>query len=531
MKRKFFQKEFKLPVDFSKGEMLVVFFLAVLACTLVFLPTIVAYFKTAPGYWFSGFNFFYDPWDINTYLANIRQGFNGQWFYRNPYTSFPDKALPIYLFYILLGHFSRVTALPILLVYHAANIVLTALFCFVLYIFLAFFFTKRNVRLSTFFLILFGGGLGWLLLPIGIPSVDIIYPDGAVFQMLHLPHFVLNQVLFLSTLLFSFGSSYFKRWSLVFGAGFSGVLLAFIHPYSLLAVTLIVLGYSCLLFVRKRNMNTIFYLGPLLTLWTLTLIIFRLLLKPTLLFDQVATSPQPWLLFLSYGFLSLFAIWGALTYWRKRDEKSLFLFSWFVVHSLVLYLPFSFQRFNLKGFFIILGICAVVGIEKLVSLIRDRRVVYTVILFFSSFNALIITIVPLTFVVPLTSRHFETWHNWIYLTVEEKSAFNFLLKNSQKGEVVLASFRISDFLPVYTDNRVHLGRDLVVFDWKGAVQDIPKFYSGKLSVPPYQYLKEGKIDYIFWGDDEKALGDFDLTKESYLENIYQNEKVIVFKVK
>ncbi|MDP3954975.1 MAG: hypothetical protein Q8Q15_01250, partial [bacterium] len=110
-------KEFIWP-SISRKELSIVLSLACCAIIFYLTPTIWAYLKTPPGFWFVGFNFIHDPWDVNSYLANIRQGFNGRWLYQNPYATVPTEPIPIYFFYIFLGHLAKIFSLPILWIYH-----------------------------------------------------------------------------------------------------------------------------------------------------------------------------------------------------------------------------------------------------------------------------------------------------------------------------------------------------------------------------------------------------------------------------
>ena len=515
-------KKFIWPA-ISKKELFLVLVLALSASLLSLMPTIWSYLKTPPGFWFVGFYFFYDPWDVNVYLNALRQGFNGRWLYQNPYDP-TSAALPIYFLYLFLGHLARLFSLSVPWAYHLASVFLTIIFFYALYLFLAFVFREKNWRLASLFLITFGGGIGWLFYQ-KILFADLAFPVTTVFQTLHLPHFLLNQALFLTTFLLSLWAISVEKRTLSLLSALSGVALTFVHPYSLLLVVLVFGGYFLLAILAKKNLARFFYLTPQFAIWIVFLLFFYLLLRQTpYLTLNYPPPPSPFYFLVSYGLLTPLVILGAINFWHRKEEKTLFLLSWLLIHFSAPYL-FPPKVLAFKGFFIIVGITAIWGLKWLGSLIKYPWAVYFWVLFFSTFSAIFTTIILL---IPIYSSQVKPW---TYLTYEERGAFDFLSRNSKEGEIVLASSLIGNFIPANTNNQVYFGHEASILNFQERRRNISEFYAGKFSALPHQFLKKEKIDYVFWGPKEKELGGLDLTKEPYLENIYQNEKVTLFKVR
>ena len=93
----------------------------VLALVLVSgLPYLFAWAVTPPRAHFTGLVF--NPLDGNSYIAKMRQGLEGSWLFHLPYTPEPHRGVPVYLFYLALGHVARWTGLPLLAVYHTARV-------------------------------------------------------------------------------------------------------------------------------------------------------------------------------------------------------------------------------------------------------------------------------------------------------------------------------------------------------------------------------------------------------------------------
>lgn len=510
----------------GKKDLFCVLALSLLASFFSLLPTIWAWLQTPDGFWFSGFNFWFDPWDINTYFADIRQGILGHWLYQDPYRPERSTPLPIFTLYLFLGHLARIFNLPVPIVYHLASILLTIIFFFVLYIFLSLFLKERSWIFLSLVLIAFGGGIGWLFVSAGIYLQDIAFPDATVFQTLHLPNFVLDQALFLATLLFSFKNLFSKNMSFLLPAVLSGFFLSFVHPYSLVVAIVILIGFSLLYFWRRKSfppsLRLLFQFLP----WVIGLFLFYLLLRTTPFLDSkiitlkpTFATPPPSVLLLGYGLLTPLAVLGAINLWQQNSKEGLFLIAWLLSHFAILYLPVDFQRVLIKSFFIVFCLIAVFGLRK-IKLISFWPVRFWLI-FLVAFSQVFMLFYLLT--LPDAGR------KWLYLRQEEKQGFDFLLEKSKPGEIVLSAYPVSNYIPANTNNRVYFGYS--VLDVSGKRENVSNFYSGRLSYSASQFLKQEKIDYVFWGPEEKSLGDFDLTKESYLEKIYQNGKVTVFKVK
>src|SRR5258708_23746978 len=75
------------------------------------VPYLYAYAAQPPGHVFMGF--FYLGDDANTYLAKMRQGWEGAWGWHNRYTTEPSPVAYLFMFWIVIGH------LPAILHLHA----------------------------------------------------------------------------------------------------------------------------------------------------------------------------------------------------------------------------------------------------------------------------------------------------------------------------------------------------------------------------------------------------------------------------
>src|SRR6266705_6274265 len=84
------------------------------------VPYLYAYAVQPHDQVFMGF--FYLGDDANTYLAKMRQGWEGSWVWHNRYTTEPSTGAYLFLFWIFLGHVAAIANLPLIAVFHLARV-------------------------------------------------------------------------------------------------------------------------------------------------------------------------------------------------------------------------------------------------------------------------------------------------------------------------------------------------------------------------------------------------------------------------
>src|SRR5207248_7526580 len=84
------------------------------------VPYAYAYATQPPGHVFVGFFYLWD--DATTYIAKMREGWEGAWAWQNRYTTESSGTAYLFLFWIGLGHLSALTGLPLIIVFHLARV-------------------------------------------------------------------------------------------------------------------------------------------------------------------------------------------------------------------------------------------------------------------------------------------------------------------------------------------------------------------------------------------------------------------------
>ncbi|NPA30815.1 MAG: hypothetical protein GXO37_02310 [Chloroflexi bacterium] len=195
------------------------------------------------GLVFAGF--LYNPFDNFTYLAKMRQGYQGAWVYRLAFTAQPGPGAPIFLYYLALGHLARLLHASLLTVYHAARLLNGGLlFAALLHAVRTWFPQRPWAQRFGLGLALFGSGMGWTFfawLP-QHPPPDMGIPEAFPYlAALTSPHFPLALALLVALIAWPWSRAVTTRtrlaWVLMAG------LLSVIYPFGVVvALAALALG-------------------------------------------------------------------------------------------------------------------------------------------------------------------------------------------------------------------------------------------------------------------------------------------------
>src|SRR5437773_9329363 len=132
-------------------------------------PYVYGYLAQPHGQVFLGF--FYLGDDANTYLAKMRQGFEGAWSWQNRYTTEESPAAYLFMFWLRLVHVAAVAGLPLIVVFHLARVAAAVALMAAAWLCITHFIQDRGARLFAFFFLAFGLGMGYVIQALGHPVV------------------------------------------------------------------------------------------------------------------------------------------------------------------------------------------------------------------------------------------------------------------------------------------------------------------------------------------------------------------------
>lgn len=524
------------------------------------IPYLVGWLRSTPDKVFGGFAIAIE--DGYSYLAKMKQGAEGLWLFQLPYTSEAHTPAIFYLFHLLLGKVSTLTRLSTPLVYHLARLVFDAILLAVLYRFIAVFTAWRPVRRIAFLLVIFSGGLGWLLLLtgqgnlLGSAPLDLISPEAYTFLILYaFPHLALARTLMLLGLIFWWSESpaghpkskiQNLKW---LWAGVCWLGMGLIVPFYVAVIGAIVLAGLIAEAIATRKIAwravgqaalagliavppliyTFIIVGtdPIWNVWANQLVIL---------------SPHPLHYVLGFGLAGALAVIGIAKTWKRHviDPR---LIGWLIVMPFLIYLPFNSQRRLIEGWQLPLAICAAVGLVYVVlpawsqsrfvkRLTQHRR--YTVSGLRNWFIAGVLLLSVTTYVLMLVEQttRMIAQVDLGFRDGAELAALHWLDERATYRDVILSSFNTGNFLPAVVGAKAFLGHGPETAYSPAKQKLVAEFYD---SATPdewrREFLTEWPITYVFFGPLEKKVGQFDPAQTDYLQLEYDQNGYRIYRVK
>ena len=503
-----------------------------IASLLIILgPTLLGWITTPSGYHFTGAVANHN--DFSAYLAAMRQGRNGHWFYQfnfSPENWQPQMMLVVYM---LTG---KIT--PAGLSYagwtgwlRAASLLLT----FWVYGKWAkiLFSEEPRKQWTTWLLLVFGGGIGWLLWPLltmaGYENAAMLFPDisdpGWTLGLIgaNAPHYMLG--LFLETLFFvCFWRVVQKReWKWVWAAAGSALLLGLVYVYNSVVLFAVIGLYALLEAWKKR--------GIPLEFWVKCAVIVTPLLPLLFYYGYWVNRDPAWAQYVSgahnfippptwyslifgMGIVGLLAVFGA-QHWQKTNKEPLLLF-WVVGNFLVMYLPIlQYSGRFLLGFWVPVATLAAYGLEEVILPRAQTQKWYT---HFSKLTptpyeslrrVLIILTLPSGIIVTLLLAKNVLLQKEFpyYMPSSEVQAMEWLAEHSNpKTDLVLAYYPVGNYFPVLSDTRVFMGQFFLTVNFDEKLTLVETFWEPKTSNQWRQtFIDEWQITYIYQGAYENSL--------------------------
>jgi hypothetical protein len=508
---------------------------------VVTIPYLWAYQDTGENYFFGGF--LLNPLDGNSYLAKMHQGLQGSWRFHLPYSIEQGDGGYLFVFYLALGHLSRIFDTHIQTVFHLARVTSAFVLVISLWHFYVNVFSNTKARTIAFGLALFGSGLGWLAASFGIFSADFWVAEGYPFLAAYAnPHFPLGIALMTWLLTpgspgtghFNQGLSALRR-GMVAGAGF---LLAVILPFGVVIASSVLAGLLVWeswtadqgragartltrmlgekIFHSDTGHKLIFLIlggGPILIyqLWVISS-------DPVLAAwntQNVTPSPPFWDLLVSYAPILAVALPGAYLAASGKDGRMSFLLTWALLGLVLMYLPWSLQRRFITGYMIPLSGLAAIGIESLFSKKK--------ILGAAAFVMIILLMLPTNLMILLGGvQAVNEKAGLLFLTDDEHQALSWLENNTPGEAVILASPQMGLFIPAYSGRRVLYGHPYETVNAVQRENQVLDYFSGTGG-------EDADADFLFYGPRERGLGeiapqlDHDLIYEAGGVQIYRIE--------
>jgi len=488
----------------------IVVLLSIVFALLTLIPYLAVY-GNAGAFRFSGFLF--NPSDAASYLAKMRQGYDGQWLYTMAFTEEPGQGALLFPWYLLLGHLAWIFRLPLIVVWQIARLAGVTAFLVVAWEFFGRLAYSPRARAIAWGITALGSGFGFAAIITGTFTSDLWVAEYIPYLgMITSAHFPLVTALLLLLIMrIALPARKPGIIQLVTPAAI-GTLLGALQPFAILPVGLALAVWI----IWRRAADGRFPEGAIAGLIAagagmLPWVVYDFWVTQTLpnfasWFAQNQTpTPPVWDVALSLGLPGLivaiaFGRWllapgGVRERIRSVPPSTLLLGLWLAVNLILLYAPFSLQRRLMLGMWIPLAALAAPKIEA--WLFRPAASAARVLL-----TAVSLVLTNLIFLAVIFSAGLG--HNpALFLSCDEAAAVDWLNANA-RGSVVLAPPELSLWLPGMAGVRVVYGHPMETPHAENALQDVDTFFQPAAADVQIKILQEHKVNWIVCTESEPA---------------------------
>ncbi|MDO8670927.1 MAG: hypothetical protein Q7O66_05785, partial [Dehalococcoidia bacterium] len=119
----------------------------------------------------------------------------------------------------------------------------------------------------------------------------------------------------------------------------------------------------------------------------------------------------------------------------------------------------------------------------------------------------------------------------LYLMDGEVASFRWLSQNTDVNETLLASEMTGNIIPALAGNRVFYGHPFETIRAKEKRSLLLRFFAGEMyEQEERSFLAEYGIAYIYYGQSEREPGSFDPANRQYLQRVFANSGVAIYRV-
>lgn len=480
-----------------KFAVLILLYLVVLCA-----PVAYGHFISGDQHVFNGLVF--NPIDGNSYLAKMQLGYQGGWQFSLSYSPETGQGAYLFLYYIFLGHLSRIFHIPIVLMFHLARIAGALCLALSLALWVKKVIRNPKVQIAAMVLLLFGSGMGWLLLPFGIISTDMWVAEAYPFLSgMANPHFPLGGALLLWIIHLFMLPTTWRRNTLLFDLTLA---LSIVQPFAVVIAGIIIICVETWNWFTKRKIELVKTAITLIGGGTYLLYQFFSIQNNPILaqwnLQNITKAPA------IYDFLLSFSpalILAGLVVWRNRKSgaffaKNLPLLAWLAGGFILLYFPFDLQRRFLSGYFIPVVLLGSILLDQLKETKRGKFTAFLISIAGASLLTNLIVLAGFFTGLKNHDPHF-------FLTHDEAEAITWMDSNASEQIVVLSSPSLGNFIPARAGLKVVYGHPFESIQAEARQEVITQFYSGSLSGQDAKsWLQAMNVTYVVYGQRELETG-------------------------
>jgi hypothetical protein len=524
---------------------------------LTSLPYLYAYLSTPPDKQYMGIML--DAPDHVQYFSWMRE-LSHSFLASNMLTPEPNKPVFFNLLWWGMGRLGLLLGLNFAGMFQLLRVIASALFLLLVYRVCSWFLQDRFARRTSFLLISFTSGFGWVLIllkytlghgQLPLP-LDVYIAEGNTFlDILAYPHFVAAALyIFIFDLVLRSQAKGQLRYAVA--AGLVALFLGWQHAYDLILVYGILGVYILFKALRDHKLPMFLIKGLILigfiSCWPALYSVWLTSADPVWksVLSQFANAgvytPPLWQLPILFGPLFLLAIFTVARQnparLKQYNDLDLFLLAWFLSYFVLIYVPTDYQIHMLNGWQVPMGILATQGLFRYIipgiqKFLERRRLAA------APGSVRKLGAVFLVLIVLPTNIYLFAWrytdlakHDYpYYLHKDEVSAMKWLEGNAAPEDVVLSSLTTGQYIPVLAGTHAFLAHWAQTLDFYGKSQMVQEFFNpGASDTSREQILQDYHVRYVLYGPAEQALGGYNPEGSRLFKLAFSTPEVKVYAV-
>lgn len=519
---------------------------------LTSIPYLYGHLNKVEGYFYNGIHSL-SHGDFSVYYSYINQIRDGQILIYNNFALEESQRGIFNIFWFISGLFARITNLSASNTLFIIKILLIPPAILLFYTFIGVFFKKINDKITALWILSFSSGIGTFAIPFLISHIetkpfdwpiDYWVPESNTFLTLyHIPHSIASLMLMISIYFLIIKAIHTGSTKKALTAGICGLVLFNFHPYHVITINMIISIYLLKeLIIRPKQW--ILYVKIFLAWFipsTLSVIYHYILIVTDFTIgvragQNITTTPPFIYIILGYGFLFLFAVIGLYYYFRNKKnietETELFDFVviWFIVNTIMLYFPITFQRRFLTGYHIPIVLLTVYSFNFLKEYFYIRKLkgnnylLITLTVIFLGLSSLTNVIRDIIFVKNANIN--------FYTPIELKETMKWLQQRNDKFTTLTYDefqdnepFSPSVWIPAYINRKTYISHDhetLFYYDKKNLLK---KLMEDNNETRWNDFYKNFNIGYVL----VKNNGSGSYYNVTSLEEVYRNKRYLIYK--
>jgi len=446
------------------------------------------------------------------------------------------------------GRIGVVTGLDYAMVFQVIRVFGVVICLFSFYAFARLISPLKGYIMLSLVLFTFSGGMGviWIVIKFLFSLPEAPFPldiytaePNTLLIMQVFPHFTIALALIIIIFGLFLYSLRTEKYLYSVLSGLIGTLLGLQHAYDLITVYSVLGLFGALVWLRDRAFpRRIFYSGLitfLLSSPTVFYLSFMVLSDPAWekkleQFDNAGVfTPSLYHLPILLGLpfiLAIFALRPKMV--RSKDDSELFISSWFLMHFLLVYLPFDFQIHMLLGWQVPISILATLAIMKyIVPFLRQNK------------PHLVVPVVSAIMVLcVITNVYLQAWRfvylsrleSPNYISIEEEVALSWLDAYTTRNDVVLAALDFGQFVPARSDARAFLAHWAGTLDYFDKQHQVERVLSLTTSDQErVKILRQYSVTYVVVREQDAPRALFTSVVADYLTPVFENGEVTIYR--